>query len=328
MGDNDSQVGIWLDKNGLSLDRETLGRVRKELTDVPDQLARELPEAVKMLRRQMRGESPLAVAEVPLMRQLTLIDLIKGHWANLLKPLQDLQGLGVFTLASREIQIWILELDAPDWPVPGGLVRRDEKAQLSVKLDIEGLDEHKRLLQHLPNHSIWDAISGYCRAVQEDLTARRNLLNEILDRVEQELPVPVIREMQRDRPTVPYLHVNFIGTLYDVVLRKVSDLPSNPVVAMDLWEGEAREVTLKGLPLFSHFDERLVGKATSLLIEGPDILAQSSVAVTAGKSYREANQMSTELSAAISELANRSEPPAGSSCDHCWDWLEELGALH
>jgi hypothetical protein len=267
------------------------------------------------------------VSDVPLIRQLALIDQIKGHWAVLVKPLQDLQGLGVFTLAPREIQTWLLESDGSDWRVPGGVVHVDYQDQLSVELEIEDLEEQKRLHQHLPSHPIWDVITNYCQASRDDLTARRNVLNEIIDHVQQELAVPVILERQRDRPTGPYLHVNFIGTLYNLVLRRVSGLPFDPVAATELWKGETGEVTLRGLLLFSHFDQDLAGKATRLLIEGPDILAESSVAGTARESYREAEQKSKELSAAISEMANGAEPPSGSSCDQCRDWLEELGAI-
>lgn len=139
--------------------------------------------------------------------------------------------------------------------------------------------------------------------------------------------MPVILERQQDRPASPYLHVDFIGTLYELVLRRVSDLPFNPVVAADFWAGEAGGLTLRGQTLFFHFDDKLAERATRLLIEGPDLLAESPVARAAGKSYREAEQHSQGMSAAISEVANLGEPPSGGSCDQCWDWLDALGAI-
>ena len=58
------------------------------------------------------------------MAQLALAEKVKTHWAGLLEPLQSLKGLGVFTPGAREIQTWLLELDAPLWPIPGGQVRQ------------------------------------------------------------------------------------------------------------------------------------------------------------------------------------------------------------
>ena len=86
-------------------------------------------------------------------------------------------------------------------------------------------------------------------------------------------------------------------------------------------------MSLSGLPLFFYFNEDLTGKAARLLILGPDPLAESFVARAAGEHYLEAEQKSKQLSAGISQMMNRTEPPAGSSCDQCWDWLDALGAL-
>ena len=327
LGENDIQVGFWLDTRGFHLDRETLGRVRRELADLPEPLAKRVPDTIRLFRRQLRGESPLAVTDMSLMAQLALAEKVKTHWAGLLEPLQSLKGLGVFTPGAREIQTWLLELDARDWMVPGGQVHRDENDQLSVTLDVERQDGQEQLRQHLPSEPIWAVISDYSRATLADLTARRDLLNRILDHVGEQLAVPIILENQRDRPATPYVHVNFVGALYELVLRRVSGLPFNPVLESDFWEGEGGGMSLSGLPLFFYFSKDLAEKATSLLILGPDPLAESSVARAAGDYYLEAEQKSKKLSAVISQMMNRTEPPAGSSCDRCWDWLEALGAL-
>ena len=136
LGENETQIGVWLDAQDSHLDRETLGRVRRELADLPQPLAKNLPEIVRLYRRQLLGESPLAVTDLSLMAQLALAEKVKTHWAGLLEPLQSLKGLGVFAPGAREIQTWLLELDARDWPVPGGRVYRDENDQLSVTLDV------------------------------------------------------------------------------------------------------------------------------------------------------------------------------------------------
>ena len=111
------------------------------------------------------------------------------------------------------------------------------------------------------------------------------------------------------------------------MLRRVTGLPYNPVLESDFWEGEGGGISLSGLPLFFYFNKDLVGKATRLLIQEPDHLAESSVARADGDYFLEAEQKSKKLSAVISQMMNRTEPPAGSSCDQCWDWLEALGAL-
>ena len=327
MGENDSQIATWLETQGYSLDRETLTRVRQELKDIPEELAQLQSGPVRLFRRHLRGVAAPAKPGLPLMDQLALVEQIKVHWRELCGPLRSSQGLSVFAPGGREIQTWLLELNSPDWRVPGGVVHRDENDQLSLTLDLEQSAEYERLRQHLPTHPIWPAVNDYSRGTLQDLTARKDLLNFILGHLRDVLRVPVIREREQERPSIPYMHVNIVGILYELVLRRTSGLPWNTVVESDIRGGSEGDTSLTGLPLFFFFSKELTDKAILLLLQGPDSLAESSVARAAGDAYREAGQKSQVLNTVMSEVLNLAQPPSGSNCGRCRDWLDGLGGM-
>jgi len=46
-GDNNTQVGMWLDESGRSLDRRTVRLVRQELRDLPEETVKDLPDNIQ-----------------------------------------------------------------------------------------------------------------------------------------------------------------------------------------------------------------------------------------------------------------------------------------
>ncbi len=306
----------WSDK--------TIVKVRKELTQLPPELAQKLPSQVRIYWERLTGielsdtETKETGSRV---NSFDFSDQIKKHHNSLLAALDDFQGLSVFPPRGDELERWLSNIDEPRWPITQGYIYRDGGNKLTVKLFMDDQIEWEYLQQHLTGDLVWQAIDDWKSAMAEDVVARRELYEVIRQKVISETNLDISSELSLTQAGGNVLSSYYVHILYDQIFSKVIGIRLSSKMQEEFFIQDDLRISIPGYIIAAVNDVETAETVIKFLIDAQTRFTKLPIAKFAAVAYQQAEESTKRLKRDLKRILVGPGLHPDSRCDGCRAWF-------
>ena len=288
----------------------------------------EVSPAANSRRSEISPAEPSAIARAEELARR------ERHREMVLAPLTNLRGIEPFTLQDPDLMNFYARPNIPYWPIPKGWIWRDPDGHLTAHLRCEHDCEISCeddpawlcLCQHLEDEPLGKTIEESKRAIEDDLSARLELLaslQERADRPEEEggTGLKLLPDMSysRDPSRLEYGPYFLFTILHQGMSREL-----NLRLASKRREEFSLEppgtVKLGSHPVIQSADTGLADRAIDWLLRMQDEVVRWPETLAAVESYSRSLAACRNIQRQLQRLQLQAGLPLASRCEVCRDW--------
>lgn len=248
-------------------------------------------------------------------------DQIKKHHDTLLAVMDEFQGLSVFPPRGDELEKWLSMLDEPRWPITQGYVCRDERNKLTVKLFMDDQIEWEYLQQHLTGDPVWQAIEDWKSAMAEDVMARRELYEEIRQKVISETNLDISSELSLKQAGGNVLSSYYVHILYDQVFSNLIGIRLSAKRREEFFIQDDYSIKIAGYVIAAVSDVEKAEDVINFLLDAQKRFTKLPAAKSAAVAYQRAEESTQRLKRELRRILLAPGLPPDSRCDGCRAWF-------
>lgn len=243
---------------------------------------------------------------------------IERHRKQLLEVvIPELKGIDVLPARDFSLATWYLRTGETTWPIARGRIEREPGGRLTVRLYVEGKLEWEYLRQHLKDDPVWRALDAWKRAVTRDVSMRLSLLGQIVDRIKDEIGLPVLENLGAAREESSAVDLYYAFTIYDQVFCRVLGVALTPKRKDEFMLEMPNTIYLGGRPVVRSPDPALRIKAINFLLQAQTAFVELPRALEVKRAYKRVQDRTGEIKKHADRIRLSVAFPDGSKCEGC-----------
>ena len=153
----------------------------------------------------------------------------------------------------------------------------------------------------------------------QDLAARGDLFESILEAVKRDADMPVVSDLSSRSGIEPCLTPYYLVAIYDQALLQAVG-KQDPEITRDSFRPEEGGVLLRGFRLVNGGSKAQVDRAIDLFLKLQTEIVGSEQAKVSADTYHKARSRTTQLKQHLRRIRLSPGLPPGSVCDGCKAW--------